>query len=81
MDAERKARMAELEARRKRLDDLKKRKAGGAGAAGGSASDAADSILKEITSLIDRPAPPPDATAAAAGIVHAPPCFCVSAFK
>jgi hypothetical protein len=45
-------RMAELEARRKRLEDLKQRKASGASSAPAATSSGAD-ILNEISSLID----------------------------
>jgi hypothetical protein len=50
-ESDRKQRMAELEARRKRLEDFKKRKT----TTGGSLSSGADDILSEIDSLISKP--------------------------
>jgi hypothetical protein len=51
--------MAELEARRKRLEDIKKRKTAGGGSGAGSGTSDANDILNEIDSLISAGAPKP----------------------
>jgi hypothetical protein len=54
-DADRAARLAELDARRKRLEEMKKRKAG-AGSVGGSIpSTTGDDLLREVNGLLGMP--------------------------